>query len=1339
MSQHYEFLKHYHSALALVDQRYRELQDSRRELLWYESKLAEANILAVQHGLSKPSSLSQVAQTEPASYQTKSASSDELPVQHGLGKPSSLQHIGFIQLDREQLLHVFETLQEVLKHLQSFQGNFQHQLSNIQRSYEADLELLRSRQEQLEKDHKETLGLLDSAKMAVFLCLLTIAAITALAAYISRDLNSTGLTTLVSIFIAAFIPIFYGRGLITAIFDISQESKRYRELDKSVKDFRRYMLDEQGRLLHNKRTQETQLRVELERLRQEASNYLETIRAFTSSARYDATEFKPQNLRDEWQKQQSIIAQIVEELDRPVWDWEEQSWQKNYTSSDTVRHSYSLFRFGDLFIEREQGEVTIPAILTLRAHNQSAKRHYSGHVAIFSNDGDSRQAALQTMESLAVRTIASIPARTCKGVFIDPINAGNTFPFRNFPPDVVGKQTYTRSEDIREQLRALAQHVELVIQNYLSRNYEMLEDYNADGAAISEAYRYVFIADFPSGFDRLAIEDLKSLLLNGVRAGVYVVLHIDDTLEKPRDFRYDLFDEWCTVLRPAYGLTTGGSFRRAGSFKVGYVYLGRVTRILHSGAFVEFLPGKEGMLPTAQMTERRIRYPEEAVFVEQVLVVKINSIDSQGRATLTCLGIQSSEALSAACLALQTEDFQHEGVPLFTLQLPDGEAFRVRLDVPPDSVHFNQIAAWVSEAVQNVPTDVVPFERLYPLQLWTGNSSRNLCAPIGMAGARDKLEFLVGMYADGSYEPAHALLAGATGSGKSYTLHAIIFSLALHYSPDELELYLLDYKEGVEFQIYVTPDRLNNPNALSDPDPTRMLPHARVISIESDAEFGLSVLEGAIREIEKRGKTFKSVGASGLESYRKSTGKVLPRLLIVIDEYQQMYLQADSRLCERLNDALETIAKQGRSFGVHLLLGSQSPRVKDFRERIYEQMAVRMAMNMSRSTASILMAEGNIDVVELLDRAGKLAYNDRLGEKNCNRIGQVAFIDSKARQKAMQAILQTSQERDFQRPTPTVVFNGIQAAQLKHNGELKALTRNNHWLSPKELNQQYLQEKNWILQEHPSATWIGESMRIGRQVRAIFRWRPRNHLLFIGSTESEIFGMLGGMLIGLVHTCPPDSIAFQIADLALSEEEVAELMPSFRDSFATQYDMAIGKRFAEPKREIVRAETIWQQVVEEFDYRQANSQNDTDTVNKAKSLFFIFALGNLSQMDCFRPVTGRMGDEMSTDGKKLLEIATKGSELGIHIILWLSDFKAFQQLFGGNRAALSHFDLRVALKMNDRDSQDFLGENIAKNLRDSQAYFTDASTPDAPEKFRPYAVLSSAMIHAYAHALQQRR
>jgi len=724
MTQHYKYLGQYHSALALVDGRYAELQSARAELLWYEGKLAEADGLAVQHGLSKAANMLQGM---------------------GLDDSSRKQSLVNVQLDRDNLLDVFSTLQEVLKQLQSSQGSFQHQLSNIQKRYESDLQVLRDRQTNLEKQFKEISRLLDAAKMSIFFHLFVIAIVTGLAAYLAKDLKSTAIAATVALVIALIVPIFYGRSLASAILYVKEQSKTYQDFDRQVKEMRRRIPQEEEDLRIRKRDQEIQLRANLEKLRQQAKDTLLSIQAFVSSARYDAEEVKPKLLQKEWNNQKVAIDQIVERVGLPVCDWQEKEWKADYACPKSIKGESisSLFRIGDLLIEREQDNAIVPAIVALHAPKPNAKQHFSGHVVVFSNDGDSRQAALQTIESLAVRTMASLPARTCKGIFIDPVNTGNTFPFRNFPNDIVGKQTYTRSEDIREQLRSLVQHVTQITQDSLSRNYEIIDEYNAN-STIAEAYRYVFVADFPSSFERAAVEDLKSLLLNGARAGVYVVLHVDDSLEKPRDFRYDIFDEWCTVIRPAYGLTTGGSFCRSGSFKVGYVYLGRVNLILHSGAFVEFLPGKEGMLPTAQMTEKRIRYPEEAVNVGQILAVRINSIDGQDRATLTCLGIQGHEALSAACLALQTEDFQHEGVPLFTLQLPTGEAFRIRLDNRPASDQFNQLAAMLKQAVQEVEIDKIEFSSLHPEKLWLKDSSRNLSAPIGMAGASEKFRIFSG-------------------------------------------------------------------------------------------------------------------------------------------------------------------------------------------------------------------------------------------------------------------------------------------------------------------------------------------------------------------------------------------------------------------------------------------------------------------------------------------------------------------------------------------------------------------------------------------------------------------
>ena len=79
----------------------------------------------------------------------------------------------------------------------------------------------------------------------------------------------------------------------------------------------------------------------------------------------------------------------------------------------------------------------------------------------------------------------------------------------------------------------------------------------------------------------------------------------------------------------------------------GDVYLGRVTRIIQIGAFVEILPGKEGMIHISQLAEGRVGKVEDEVAVGDEVVVKVREIDSKGRLNLTRLGIHPDDAAKA--------------------------------------------------------------------------------------------------------------------------------------------------------------------------------------------------------------------------------------------------------------------------------------------------------------------------------------------------------------------------------------------------------------------------------------------------------------------------------------------------------------------------------------------------------------------------------------------------------------------------------------------------------------------------------------------------------------------
>src|SRR5204862_6686620 len=184
----------------------------------------------------------------------------------------------------------------------------------------------------------------------------------------------------------------------------------------------------------------------------------------------------------------------------------------------------------------------------------------------------------------------------------------------------------------------------------------------------------------------------------------------------------------------------------------------------------------------------------------------------------------------------------------FTLAWKDGAfppkdpvlaAFPLTLDRPPGADAIAKMVQRVGKASRDAVRVEVPFEYIAPKPgaVWRADAARGVEVPVGRAGATRRQS--IGL---GRGTAQHALVAGKTGSGKSTLLHALITNLALNYSPDEAELYLVDFKKGVEFQGYAA----------------HRLPHARVVAIESEREFGLSVLQRRDGVPQARGDNYRA-------------------------------------------------------------------------------------------------------------------------------------------------------------------------------------------------------------------------------------------------------------------------------------------------------------------------------------------------------------------------------------------------------------------------------------------------------------------------------------------------
>ena len=158
------------------------------------------------------------------------------------------------------------------------------------------------------------------------------------------------------------------------------------------------------------------------------------------------------------------------------------------------------------------------------------------------------------------------------------------------------------------------------------------------------------------------------------------------------------------------------------------------------------------------------------------------------------------------------------------------------------------------------------------------------------------------------YHGPHGLIAGTTGSGKSVMLQTYILSLALNYSPEQVQFILIDYKGG------------------GMADPFLNLPHTAGIIDNLQGSRTISrALASLNGEIHRRERIFKAHDVSSINDYTQMFGSdpneiKLPHLIIIVDEFAELKSDQPDFMRE-----LVSASRVGRSLGVHLILATQKP------------------------------------------------------------------------------------------------------------------------------------------------------------------------------------------------------------------------------------------------------------------------------------------------------------------------------------------------------------------------------------------------------------------------------
>ena len=216
----------------------------------------------------------------------------------------------------------------------------------------------------------------------------------------------------------------------------------------------------------------------------------------------------------------------------------------------------------------------------------------------------------------------------------------------------------------------------------------------------------------------------------------------------------------------------------------------------------------------------------------------------------------------------------------------------------PGQAQMDNIIATIKKGIKGAEKVVIGIEKVSAAET-THTTKDGIRIPIGIHGANEVQYLTLGV--GGSH---HALIAGVAGSGKSSLLHTVILRTLTQYSPDELSVYLVDFKRGVEFKIYAD----------------FVLPSFKVVAIESEREFGYNILVALEREQKIRADLFKKSHVDKIEEYRE-LGKKMPRILVIMDEFHELFSNAND-----LAKVLQLYLNDG-SYGGEQLLSAETVRL----------------------------------------------------------------------------------------------------------------------------------------------------------------------------------------------------------------------------------------------------------------------------------------------------------------------------------------------------------------------------------------------------------------------------
>lgn len=491
-----------------------------------------------------------------------------------------------------------------------------------------------------------------------------------------------------------------------------------------------------------------------------------------------------------------------------------------------------------------------------------------------------------------------------------------------------------------------------------------------------------------------------------------------------------------------------------------------------------------------------------------------------------------------------------------------------------------------------------------------------------------------------------AVVIGIPGSGKSVFLHVLITNAMINYSPRELQMYLLDFS-GVEFDVYAR----------------HHLPHARVIAPEAEREFGLSILREVFEEGNRRMTLCRENGVTNIvELKRKNPDLVVPRLLIIIDEFQKIFEIENDNISKEANAKIHAIIQEYRKFGINLILATQKLPTKSVVP--YDLIANRVVFKSDPNDFNNLIRWSHSEPQPRL-LTGSCVYNNESGAEVANYLTRSFFINAS---KELEDLL--DEVSAFAKEHP----------EMTDDHQLRTFRSE----ELPEFSQRILSDRHIEHQDTPREVgiYLGESIAIAPcHVYVPLTKDSNNNILIIGGVPNVAKSIAYHTLMSevVVHTeksCSVIKMNFMMEDDPMQEAFQSPIFSAIAD-FCTL-------------KEADNSEDV-------KDFLTFIKNNIIDARKNDPSLpltHFFINIFEFQRGRMFDGIGGR-GDTQSECSMLLEYIMKNGPMVGVFTILQVDNLTNLNRLCYGAQNLFCH---RIALQMSEQDSDKIVGNSSANKL-----------------------------------------